>query len=339
MKNRICIIAEAGVNHNGSVDLAKKLIDVAVDAGTDIIKFQTFQSEKLATDSAACATYQQDQTKSRSQQAMLKKLELPNSAFIELKAYCDSKSIEFLSTPFDEESAQFLAEEIGMKRFKIPSGEITNLPFLDFVGKYKKPVILSTGMSDLDEVEAAVRLLNAYLTAGQLALLHCTSSYPCPYSEVNLKALETLKEKFGLPVGYSDHTLGIEVSIGAAALGASIIEKHITLDRNLPGPDQKTSLEPSEFKTMVESIRHIEQALGSSEKKPTSSELEMRNFVRKSLVASKSLFSGSVIKREDLAAKRPGTGISPADLKKVVGSKLIMNKNQNELIRWTDLER
>ena len=338
--NDVIVIAEAGVNHNGSITLAKQLIDAAVSAGAQIVKFQTFKAASLTTREAECAEYQtKNSGVAKSQQEMLKKLELPNAAYLKLKNYCANKPIEFLSTPFDDESARFLVNDVGIKRIKIASGELTNLPFIEYVSKFHKPVILSTGMSTLEEVKDAVDILRRQLSKKQITLLHCTTSYPCDFSEVNLHAMETLKKTFGVQVGYSDHTPGIEVAVAAAALGATVIEKHITLDRSLPGPDHKASIEPDELRMLVRSVKNVSQALGSKEKKPTTSELKMRMVARKSLVLAQPLSSGTVLKREHLTAKRPGSGVSPAELKKLLGLKLVVDKDSDDFLQWSDIEK
>lgn len=332
------IIAEAGVNHNGDLAMAKQLVDVAVESGADAVKFQTFRAESLVTSGAERAAYQkQNMGGDESQFEMLKKLELSFEDFRILKKYCDGKKIEFLSTPFDEECARFLVEDLGMARVKIPSGELTNLPYLQVLASFQKPMILSTGMSDLQEVRQAVSVIEK-ISEVSLTILHCTTNYPCLFEEVNLRALQTLRETFRRPVGYSDHTLGIEVAIAAVALGASVIEKHVTLSRTLKGPDHRCSLEPEEFKKMVESIRHIEKALGTGEKKPTSSEMEMRKLARRSLVFSRSLSAGTTLCREDLLARRAGEGVAPQDLEKLVGLKLKVNKKSGDMVSWDDVQ-
>lgn len=338
--NNVIIVAEVGVNHNGSIGLAKELIDAASYAGAQIVKFQMFKASALTTLEAPCADYQISSSGSqRSQYEMLKTLELPNKVYAELKDYCTKKQIEFLSTPFDEECASFLVRDIDMKRIKIASGEITNLPFIDYLSRFGKPVILSTGMSTLDEVGAAVKILKQKLNEDQITLLHCTTSYPCDFKDVHLHAMETLRKTFNLPVGYSDHTLGTEVAVAAAALGAVMIEKHITLDRSLPGPDHKASIEPDELKKLIDSVKHVSQALGSREKKPAASELKMREVARKSLVFTQSLPSGTVLKRDHFTAKRPGVGISPSEINKFLGQRLIIDKHPNEFLQWSDIEK
>lgn len=339
---KIFIIAEAGVNHNGDPDIARKLIDTAKESGADAVKFQTFKAEKLVSKDTPVAEYQR---KSRAGAAetqldVLKRLELTFEEFIGLKEYCDKKGIIFMSTPFDKESADFL--EGLVKTYKIASCEITNLPFLEYIAQKHKPIILSTAMSTLDEIKTAVQVIQNKQKCSKdtefspLTLLHCTASYPCSYEEVNLNAMLTMRKIFKLPVGYSDHTLGIEVAIAASAMGAAVIEKHFTLDRNMKGPDQKSSLDPAELKTMVTSIRNIENAMGDGIKKPTA--YEMKNMVvsRKSLITSKSLKKGQVMTREMIDIKRPAYGVAPADLEKVLGLKLNKNKKQDEVLKWED---
>jgi len=327
------IIAEAGVNHNGSIELAKKLIDVAVDAGADAVKFQTFKAENIVTKNAPKAEYQKQTTDTKeSQYDMIKKLELDEEAHKELMKYCKNKNILFFTTPFDHESIELL-NQLGLEIFKIPSGEITNLPYLRHIGRLKKKVILSTGMADLGEIEDAIDVLvDSGTTRENITLLHCTTEYPAPIEEVNLKAIVTLKEAFKLPVGYSDHTPGIEVPIAAVALGAVVIEKHFTLDKNLPGPDHKASLEPHELKQMVSAIRNIEKALGNGIKKPTQSELKNRNIARKSIVAKIRIKKGEIFTEENLTTKRPGTGISPIRWDELIGKTANRDYEEDELI-------
>ena len=309
---KLLIIAEAGVNHNGDLQLANQLIDAAAEAGADVVKFQTFQADQLATTKAAKASYQQQATdKIENQQAMLRRLELTFDQHQQLISYCHDSNIEFLSTAFDDPSIDLLSK-LNLKRFKIPSGEITNLPYLRRLGGLGKPLILSTGMANLGEIEAALAVLEtAGTNRAQITVLHCTTEYPAPMAEVNLRAMQTIGQAFGVAVGYSDHTAGIEVPIAAVALGATVIEKHITLDQNLPGPDHKASLEPKEFAAMVRAIRNIEQALGDGIKRPTASEAANLQVVRKSLVASRAISIGELFSVANITAKRPGTGISP----------------------------
>ena len=327
------IIAEAGVNHNGDMQLAKQLIEAAANAGADVVKFQTFQADQLATTKAAKASYQQQTTdKTENQQAMLKRLELSFDQHQQLISYCQNSNIEFLSTAFDDPSIDLL-NTLNLKRFKIPSGEITNLPYLRRLGGLGKPLILSTGMANLGEIEAALAVLE---TAGtkraQITVLHCTTEYPAPLAEVNLRAMQTIGQAFGVAVGYSDHTAGIEVPIAAVALGASVIEKHLTLDRNMEGPDHRASLEPDQFKLMVQGIRAIEQALGDGIKRPTASELNNLIAARKSLVARKPILQGDLFTEENLTSKRPGSGISPMKLDYYIGRQATRHYHLEELI-------
>ena len=316
-KMSVYIIAEAGVNHNGDIHIAKKLADEAKQAGADCIKFQTFKAENLVSSSAKKADYQISNTgNNESQYRMLKKLELSYDEFSELKQYCELIGIEFLSTPFDFNSIDFLNDLV--KIWKIPSGEITNLPYLIKIAKTGKPVILSTGMSTLEEVKESYKILSIN-GAREISLLHCTTEYPAPYSEVNLRVLETLREKFNCPVGYSDHTKGIEVSIAAVALGATIIEKHFTLDNNMEGPDHKASLEPQELTQMVQSIRNVEKSLGSKDKIPSTSEFKNLPIARKSIVAKIDIKKGELFSDKNIIPKRPGDGISPMNWFSVIG--------------------
>ena len=316
--SRIYIIAEAGVNHNGSLEIAKRMVDAAKYTGADAIKFQTFKAENIVTKNAEKAEYQVKNTgEDASQYSMLKKLELSYDDFRDLKAYCDNSGIEFLSTPFDLESIDFL-QELGIRFLKIPSGEITNFPYLRKIGQTGMPVIMSTGMSTLEEVGEAIRVLREY-GSNEISLLHCTTEYPAPLDSVNLKAIQTMAEVFNLPVGYSDHTEGITVSIAAAALGAVIIEKHFTLDRNMEGPDHKASLETDALKTMVQSIRDVEIALGDGEKTPSEHEVKNAAVVRKSIVAKTFIKAGESFTEYNISVKRPGTGISPMNWNSVLG--------------------
>jgi N,N'-diacetyllegionaminate synthase len=329
--NRIFIIAEAGVNHNGDIHLAKQLIDAAKDAGADAVKFQTFKAEKTISRFAEKAEYQKESTGcGESQLDMVRKLELSFPDFAELKDYCKQKGILFLSTPFDFESIQFL-NDLDMPIFKIPSGEITNLPYLIKVAATGKPVIMSTGMSELDEVAEAVCILNDN-GAGDITLLHCNTQYPTPFVDANIKAMLELKECFGLPVGYSDHTLGIEAPIAAVALGATVIEKHFTLNKNMEGPDHRASLEPNELKAMVSAIRNIELALGDGKKKPSQSELPNKAIARKSIVAKCDIRAGDLLTEENLTVKRPGSGISPMQWFEIIGMNAKRDFKEDELI-------
>jgi len=333
------IIAEAGVNHNGSLELAKKLIDVAVDTGADAVKFQTFKAENVVSSVAPKAEYQLKTTNNQETQLeMIKKLELSFEDFKKLKNYCDEKGIMFLSTPFDIESARFL-KELELEIFKIPSGEITNYPLLKEIGSYKKKVILSTGMADLGEIEDALDILIESGTKREdITVLHCNTEYPTPMEDVNLKAMLTIKEAFKVNVGYSDHTLGIEVPIAAVALGATVIEKHFTLDKNLPGPDHKASLEPDELKALVKAIRNIEKALGSGIKKPSKSEIKNIPIARKSIVAKRDIKKGEILTEENITTKRPATGISPMMWKQVIGKKALKDIKADKPLEFGDIE-
>jgi N,N'-diacetyllegionaminate synthase len=316
----IFIIAEAGVNHNGSLQLAKKLVDVAADSGADAVKFQTFKADKLVSKSAHKAGYQMQTTPAaESQYDMIKRLELDENAHCEIISYCNYKKIMFLSTPFDHDSIDML-NHLGMPIFKIPSGEITNLPYLRHIARLGKEVILSTGMADLGEIEDALGVLvQAGLTKEQITVLHTTTEYPCPIDEVNLLAMQTIRAAFGVKVGYSDHTQGIDVPIAAVAMGACIIEKHFTLDRTMEGPDHKASLEPQEFKALVQSIRRISQALGDGIKRPTKSEMNNIVVARKSIVALRQIKVGEIFDERNITIKRPGDGINPMRWDEVIG--------------------
>lgn len=330
--NKVFVIAEAGVNHNGDIKLAKELIDVAAECGADAVKFQTFISEKCASKGAVKAKYQEKTTGTGENQiAMLKKLELPYDAFITLKEYCEKKDIMFMSTPFDFDSAVFL-NKIGLKIFKIPSGEMTNYPMLREIGRFQKKVIMSTGMCTLEEIRDAIKVLNDGGTE-DISLLHCNTQYPTPIEDVNLKAMLTLRKEFGMPTGYSDHTKGIEVPIAAVALGADIIEKHFTLDKNMIGPDHKASLEPHELKEMIANIRNIEKALGTDEKRVTQSEKDNISVMRKSIVAKVNIKKGEIFTEENLAVKRPGTGISPMRWNEVLGKASDRDYDEDEMIQ------
>ena len=329
----VFIIAEAGVNHNGSVDLAKKLIDVASDAGADAVKFQTFKAENLVTKDAQKAEYQKrNSDKKESQFDMIKKLELDIETHKNLISYCRSKNIIFLSSPFDIESIYTL-NDLGLEIFKIPSGEITNLPYLRQIGKLNKKVILSTGMSDIKDIKNALDVITCEGTTKEnITVLHANTMYPTPMSDVNLKAMKTIGNTFDIAFGYSDHTLGIEVNIAAVAMGANCIEKHFTLDRSMNGPDHKASLEPDELKSMVKAIRNIEKALGSNIKKPSKSEKSNIKSARKSIVAKTKIKQGDVLTEKNLTIKRPGNGISPMRWDEIIGTKATKNYLEDDLI-------
>jgi len=329
----VFIIAEAGVNHNGSIKLAKELIDVAVESGADAVKFQTFKAENLVSKDAQKADYQKQTTDaSESQFDMIKKLELDVNAHKELLAYCQEKDIMFLSTPFDHESIDLLSD-LGLQIFKIPSGEITNLPYLRHIGSLDKKIVLSTGMSNLKEVGDALNILiNAGTSKDNITVLHANTMYPTPMEDVNLNAMLTIQKEFGVNIGYSDHTLGIEVDIAAVAMGASCIEKHFTLDKTMDGPDHKSSLEPEELKAMVGAIRNIEKALGSSEKKSSPSESVNIDIVRKSIVANQKINKGDILTDKNITIKRPGKGISPMQWDEIIGTIAVKNYKLDDLI-------
>lgn len=333
--NRVFIIAEAGVNHNGKIALAKRLVDAARKAGCDAVKFQTFKSEDLVSRMAGLAAYQKQNNprgRVRNQHDLIKGLELSPADFQQLKAYCDQRGIMFLSTPFERASADLL-EQLKVPIYKISSGDLTNLPFLKYVAQKRKWIILSTGMGTLLEVREAVKAI--YQTGNRnLVLLHCVTQYPLPFQEVNLRAIQTLSRNFQVPVGYSDHTPGIEIAIAAAAMGAKVIEKHLTIDRSWSGPDHKASLEPHEFSCMVQCIRHVEAALGDGCKRPQRGEVKNIPVVRKSLIAARDFKEGERISLRDIVIKRPGDGISPQKLSQVIGCRVKKPIKQDELIRW-----
>ena len=332
MKDKVFVIAEAGVNHNGNIQLAKKLIDVAVESKADAVKFQTFISENCISKYAVKAAYQEKTTDANeSQLEMIKKLELPFEAFKELKEYCEKRQIMFMSTAFDLDSVDFL-NKIGLEIFKIPSGEITNYPLLKRIGQYKKRVIMSTGMCTMEEIEDAIDVLNSEGTT-DISLLHCNTQYPTPMEDVNLRAMLTLKKQFGMPIGYSDHTNGIEIPIAAVAMGATIVEKHFTLDKNMTGPDHKASLEPFELKSMIECIRNIEKALGTDEKKVADSEKENIGIMRKSIVARKAIKKGDIFSEDNITVKRPGTGISSMRWNEVLGKVSNRDYDMDDMIQ------
>lgn len=328
----IYIIAEAGVNHNGDIDTAKRMVLSAKRAGVDAIKFQTFNTDMLVTRTAPKAEYQQqnsDKTK-ESQYAMLRKLELSRSNYQILKDLCAENGLDFMSTPFDLDSI-LLLESIGVDKYKLPSGEITNYPYLVRIAETRKPIILSTGMSTLEEISSSIAVLNEH-GAGEITLLHCTTEYPAPIEDVNLRAMETMRQKFGLNVGYSDHTQGIEIPVAAVAMGACVIEKHFTLDRNMEGPDHKASLEPDELAAMVKAIRNVEKALGNGIKTPSPSEIKNIPIARKSIVAKKKIQKGEILTEDNITTKRPGNGISPMRWNEVLGTKAIRDFGEDELI-------
>ena len=329
----VFIIAEAGVNHDGSIDNAYRLIDAAVEAGADAIKFQTFKAESLVSKNVDKANYQKQTTnESESQFEMIKRLELSVDAHKKLIKYCNDKNILFMSSPFDHDSIDLL-DELGLKIFKIPSGEITNLPYLRHIGLLAKQVILSTGMSTLQEVgDALTILIDTGTKKEDITVLHANTMYPTPMEDVNLNAILTIQKEFDVDVGYSDHTLGIEVDIAAAAMGVSVIEKHLTLDNNMDGPDHKASLEPKDFIAMVSAIRNIEKALGNYEKKPSPSESINMDVVRKSIVANQVIKKGDVLSDNNITTKRPGTGISPMEWDKVIGTLAAKNYKIDDLI-------
>lgn len=331
MLKHVYIIAEAGVNHNGNIENAKRLIDVAVEAGVDAVKFQTFKAEKLVCKDAKKAEYQVEATGAEeTQHEMLKKLELTYGMHLKLVEYCQEKEIVFLSTPFDLESVDLL-EELGMELYKVPSGEITNLPYLRKIGATKKRVILSTGMSTLQEIKDAMAVLKKS-GCPEISVLHCNTQYPTPMQDVNLNVIKGLKEELDVEVGYSDHTLGIEVPIAAVALGATIIEKHFTLDKSMEGPDHKASLNPKELKAMVQAIRNIEKAMGRKEKAPTNSERGNLAVARKSIVAKVHIKKGDILNESNLTTKRPGNGVSPMRWDEVIGQVACRDFEEDELI-------
>lgn len=329
------IIAEAGINHNGDINLAKKLIGAAKDARADAVKFQTFKAENVVIKNAEKAEYQKT-VKEESQYGMLKKLELTEEDFEELADYAKEKDILFLSSPFDKESVDLLYE-LDVPAFKIGSGEITNFPLLRYVAKKEKPIILSTGMATLGEVEEALKVIRSE-GVKDIILLHCVSNYPARIEDINLRAMETLKQAFKLPVGFSDHTLGITASMAAVAFGACVIEKHFTLDRNLPGPDHKASLEPDELKEMVKAIRDVEKSLGDGIKRPTKDEEEIKRVARRSIVAKVDIPEGAIITEEMLDIKRPETGIPPKYMERIVGRKAKENIKKDKSITWKIIE-
>jgi len=333
--NHTLVIAEAGVNHNGDLKLAFELVEAAAHAGADVVKFQTFQAQDLATAQADKAAYQKETTgEVDNQLTMLKKLELTVEQHLRLINHCKACGIEFLSTPFDPVSIHLLAS-LNLQRWKIPSGEITNLPYLRQIGCLNQRVILSTGMAKLGEIEAAIDVLEqAGTSRDQITVLHCTTEYPTPLDQVNLRAMQTIAQAFGVAVGYSDHTDGIAIPIAAVTMGATVIEKHLTLDRTMEGPDHRASLEPDQFVAMVQGIRAIERALGDGIKRPTASELANMPIVRKSLVAARAIQAGETLSAKNITAKRPGTGISPMQWDRIVGRKASRAYAPDELMEW-----
>jgi N,N'-diacetyllegionaminate synthase len=340
MNNKVIIIAEAGVNHNGSLELAKELIDVAVDAGVDYVKFQTFKADKIVNIDAKKADYQiknigDDDDK---QFNMLKRLELSEEWHYLLKAYAESKGVQFLSTGFDEDSINFL-EKLGTPFYKIPSGEITNKNYLELIASKGKDIIVSTGMATMQDIEACLQIfLNQGITKERITVLHCNTEYPTPMKDVNLLAMKSIADQFGVKTGYSDHTAGIEVPIAAVALGATVIEKHFTLDRNLPGPDHLASLEPDELIAMVKGIRNIEVALGNGIKEPSESEQKNIAIARKSLHYKSNLNKGHILRNSDFIALRPGNGISPMNIDLLIGQELKININQHQIVDFEDIK-
>ncbi|WP_027400288.1 N-acetylneuraminate synthase [Anaerovorax odorimutans] len=325
------IIAEAGVNHNGKLETAKLLAEVAKNAGADVVKFQTFIAEDCISNFASKAEYQKKNTQAEeSQLDMVKKIQISFDEFIELKSHCDKIGIQFISTPFDFKSIEFL-NHLNIPFWKIPSGEITNVPYLNRIANTGKPVIMSTGMCTLEEVEFAVKLLKEN-GSGEISLLHCNTEYPTPFKDVNLAAMNTLKRTFNCRTGYSDHTLGIEAPIAAVAMGAEVIEKHFTLDKNMIGPDHKSSLEPDELKKMISAIRNIEMAIGNGKKKPSESEIKNIQVARKSIVAKKAISKGEYFTEENITVKRPGSGISPTRWFDVLGLISTKDYQKDELI-------
>ncbi len=340
MREKVIIIAEAGVNHNGDIKRAKALIDAAFDAGVDYVKFQTFKADNIVSLNAKKAEYQIESLDGNDdfQYNMLKQLELSHENHLELIQYCREKGIQFFSTAFDTEGVDYL-DSLGFNMFKIPSGEITNYPYLKLISKKDKPIILSTGMASIKEIETALNILQEEgLSKEDITVLHCNTEYPTSMKDVNLRAMLDIHNRFGVKIGYSDHTLGIEVSTAAVALGACVIEKHFTLDRNLPGPDHKASLEPDELKAMVKSIRNVEIAIsGSGKKEPSESEKKNIPIARKSIHIKKALQKNQVIKEEDIIPLRPGDGISPFYWNDIIGKKTLRNLERHHKLDWSDL--
>ena len=337
-KKKCFIIAEAGVNHNGKMELAYKLIDAAKEAGVDCIKFQTFKTEKVISKNTEMATYQKENLKNEeTQYEMVKKLELSYQNFKDLKDYCQKIGIQFLSTPDEEESLDFLVDQLKMNTIKVGSGELTNYPYLKKIALKNKDIIISTGMANLSEIEKALECIRKYNNK-EITVLHCTTNYPCPMDEVNLLAMNTIKEAFKVKVGYSDHTLGIEVPIAAVALGAKVIEKHFTLDKNMEGPDHKASLDPEELKLMVDGIRNVEMALGDGVKKPNKSEELIKKVGRRRVIIAKDLEKGHILTEKDLEYKRSNNGIEVEFYESVLGKKLVYSKSKEDVLEWRDIE-
>lgn len=341
--SRVFIIAEAGVNHNGDEALAMQLVEIAAKCGADAVKFQTFSADKLVAQGTAKASYQARETGEGDQHSMLRALELSDAAHLRLAQACSRHGIEFMSTPFDEEAADMLLD-LGMRRIKVPSGELTNLPFLRFLAAKAVPLILSTGMADMQEIDQAVQeVKTTWARIGHapsvdaLTVLHCTSNYPAAFSDVNLNAMQTIGREIRVPIGYSDHTLGIAVSTAAVALGATVIEKHFTIDKSMSGPDHSASLNPDELKAMVDSIRAVEQCLGSATKAPTATELPIRALVRRSVTLLRNIEAGATLQADDVALLRPGTGIPPTELDRVAGRQARKAMTAGTTLNWSDL--
>jgi N-acetylneuraminate synthase len=338
ISNKTLIIAEAGVNHNGDIEIAKKLVDVACEAGVDAVKFQTFKADKLVTKKAEKAEYQKKNTNNNeTQYQMLKKLELAYDDHKELISYCEKKDIMFISTPFDIDSVDLL-EDLGVELYKVGSGDLTNMPLLKYIARKNKPIILSTGMANLGEVEEAISWIKEEGN-NDIILLHCTTSYPTAYQDVNLRAMETMRQAFKLPVGYSDHTMGIEVSIAAVAMGACVIEKHFTLDKTMEGPDHKASLNPKELKLMVKSIRNIEKSMGNGIKKCTTNEENTKKVARKGIVTVREIKKGEKIKSDMITVKRPENGIKPKYINKIIGYVALENIQKDSSIKWNMIRK
>ncbi|PEY36389.1 N-acetylneuraminate synthase [Bacillus cereus] len=335
--HRTFIIAEIGVNHNGSYELAVKMIQEAKDAGVDAVKFQLFKTEDLASEFATLANYQKKATSAKNQKELLKNLELTKQEFIKLKQYCDSINIMFLATPFDLKSAKFL-KQMNVAVYKVGSGDLTNYPLLKELALDDKPIILSTGMSTMDEINAAISYMYSINKEKKIALLQCTSSYPAPDSQLHLNVIKTYQQQYSIPIGYSDHSVGIEVPIAVTAMGANLIEKHFTLDKKLPGPDHSSSLTPEELNNMIIAIRRIETALGDANKQVTKNEKELRIKARKGIFIMRNLEQGATIMEDDLVYLRPEMGISASDFESVIGRKLISKKKKGAPLYWTDLE-